>query len=198
MKSIDSNLISGLCSYHWLMGGKTSDNLISVLTQYKPGTILVDTDGHHWSRRAKMVRTRHRFISSVGDDQEKYYEQKYVLTVPITPQSPSPHSPHHPTVPITPQSPSSHSPHHPTVPIIPQSPSPHSPHHPTVPITPQSPSPHSPHHPTVPTTPQSPPPHSPHHPTVPITPQSPSPHSPHHPTVPGNTGASSILGRVLC
>ena len=78
-----------------------------------------------------MVCTRHRFISSVGDDQEKYYEQKYVLTVPITPQSqaileppqsPSPHSPrqywsllspHHPTVPgntgassvpITPQS----------------------------------------------------------------------------------------------
>ena len=87
VKSIDSNLISGLCSYHWLMGSKISDNLISVLTQYKPGTILVDTDGHHWSRRAKMVCTRHRFISSVGDDQEKYYEQKYVLTVPITPQS---------------------------------------------------------------------------------------------------------------
>ena len=87
MKSSDSNLKSGLCSYHWLMGGKISDNLISVLTQYKPGTILVDIDGHHWSRRGKMVCTRHRFITSVGDDQEKYYEQKYVLTVPITPQS---------------------------------------------------------------------------------------------------------------
>ena len=34
-----------------------------------------------------MMCTRHRFISSVGDDQEKYYEQKYLLTVPITPQS---------------------------------------------------------------------------------------------------------------
>ena len=34
-----------------------------------------------------MVCTRHRFISSVGDDQEKYYEQKYLLTVPLTPQS---------------------------------------------------------------------------------------------------------------
>ena len=34
-----------------------------------------------------MVCTRHRFISCVGDDQEKYYEQKYLLTVPITPQS---------------------------------------------------------------------------------------------------------------
>lgn len=34
-----------------------------------------------------MVCTRHRFISSVGDDQEKYYEQKYLLTVPITQES---------------------------------------------------------------------------------------------------------------
>ena len=28
--------------------------------------------------------TRHRFISSVGDDTEKYYEHKYLLSVPIT------------------------------------------------------------------------------------------------------------------
>ena len=31
-----------------------------------------------------MVITRHRFISSVGDDAEKYYQQKYLLSVPIT------------------------------------------------------------------------------------------------------------------
>ena len=31
-----------------------------------------------------MVITRHRFISSVGDDTEKYYQQKYLLNVPIT------------------------------------------------------------------------------------------------------------------
>ena len=31
-----------------------------------------------------MVFTRHRFISSLGDDAEKYYQQKYLLSVPIT------------------------------------------------------------------------------------------------------------------
>ena len=31
-----------------------------------------------------MVITRHGFISSVGDDAEKYYQQKYLLSVPIT------------------------------------------------------------------------------------------------------------------
>ena len=31
-----------------------------------------------------MIITRHRFISSVGDDTEKYYQQKYLLSVPIT------------------------------------------------------------------------------------------------------------------
>ena len=34
-----------------------------------------------------MTITRHRFISSIGDDQEKYYEQKFLLNVPITDQS---------------------------------------------------------------------------------------------------------------
>ena len=144
----------------------------SVLTQYKPGTILVDTDGHHWSRRAKMVCTRHRFISSVGDDQEKYYEQKYVPITPQSqailepPQSPSPHSPR--------QYWSLLNPHHPTVPGNTGASS--------IPITPQSQAILEP--------PQSPSPHSPR--------QYWSLLNPHHPTVPGNTGASSILGRVLC
>ncbi len=31
-----------------------------------------------------MAVTRHRVISPVGDDQEKYYEQKYLLTVCLT------------------------------------------------------------------------------------------------------------------
>ena len=157
--------------------------------------------------------TRHRFISSVGDDQEKYYEQKYGLTVPITPQSqaileppqsPSPHSPrqywsllspHHPTVPgntgassvpITPQSQAILEP--------PQSPSSHSPR--------QYWSLLSPHHPTVPgNTGASSVPITPQSQAILEPPQSPSPHSPrqywsllnpHHPTVPGNTGASSV------
>ena len=66
----DSDLLSGLSSYHWLMGCNLSDDLISILARYKPGTLLDDADGHYWSRRAKMVCTRHRFISSVGDDQD--------------------------------------------------------------------------------------------------------------------------------
>ena len=31
-----------------------------------------------------MVLTRHVFISSVGDDTEKYYQQKYLFSVPMT------------------------------------------------------------------------------------------------------------------
>ena len=83
----DSDLINALCTHHWLMDSSMREELITVLTHYKPGSVLADTDGHHWYRRAKMVCTRHRFISSVGDDQEKYYEQKYLLTVPLIPQS---------------------------------------------------------------------------------------------------------------
>ena len=84
----DSELTGGLCSHHWLMESKLRDDLIAVLNRYKPGSVLEDSNGHLWYRRAKMVCTRHRFISCVGDDQEKYYEQKYLLTVPLTPQSP--------------------------------------------------------------------------------------------------------------
>ena len=83
----DSSLMRGLCTHHWLMGCNMSDRLVALLTRYKPGTVLEDCSGHHWYRRAKMVVTRNRFISSVGDDQEKYYQQKYLLTVPLTPQS---------------------------------------------------------------------------------------------------------------
>ena len=72
----DSVLISGL-----------REDLITVLQGYKPGTVLQDDGGHLWYRRAKMLCTRHRFISSVSDGQEKYYKQKYLLTVPLNPQS---------------------------------------------------------------------------------------------------------------
>ena len=34
-----------------------------------------------------MTITRHRFISCIGDDQDKYSEQKFLLNVPITDQS---------------------------------------------------------------------------------------------------------------
>ena len=80
----DPNIVDGLNSYHWLMGSNPRDELVSVLSTYSPGTVLADRVGHYWIRRAKMVITRHRFISSVGDDTEKYYQQKYLLSVPIT------------------------------------------------------------------------------------------------------------------
>ena len=77
-------LVSGLNSKHWLMEANPRDELVSVLSTYPPGTVLADRVGHYWIRRAKMVITRHRFISSVGDDTEKYYQQKYLLSVPMT------------------------------------------------------------------------------------------------------------------
>ena len=83
----ESDLVGPLSTHHWLMGCELRDDLITVLTRHKAGTVLTDVDGHFWYRRAKMVCTHHRFISSVEDDQERYYEQKYLLTVPITPES---------------------------------------------------------------------------------------------------------------
>ena len=70
----DPKIVDGLNSYHWLMGSNSRDELVSVLSTYTPGTVLADRVGHYWIRRAKMVITRHRFISSVGDDTEKYYQ----------------------------------------------------------------------------------------------------------------------------
>lgn len=66
------------------MQSNPTDEFISCLTGFKPGTVLADKEEHYWIRRAKMIITRHRFISSVGDDQEQYYQQKYLLHVPIT------------------------------------------------------------------------------------------------------------------
>ena len=83
----DEELVRRLSSYHWLMPTKPSADLVSVLSRYPPGTTLADKDGRYWVRRSRMTITRHRFISSIGDDQEKYYEQKFLLNVPITDQS---------------------------------------------------------------------------------------------------------------
>ena len=79
----EPHLVEGLSSYHRLMQSSPRDELVSCLTRFKPGTVLADKEGNFWIRRARMVITRHRFISSVGDDQEQYY-QKYLLQVPLT------------------------------------------------------------------------------------------------------------------
>ena len=60
-----------------------SSPLYTILETYPPGSMLVDTDGAYRVRRATAAITRHRFITV--EDQEAYYEQNYLLTVPLTP-----------------------------------------------------------------------------------------------------------------
>ena len=48
-----SDLESGLNSKHWLMEANVSDELVSCLSTYPPGTVLPDRVGHLWIRRAK-------------------------------------------------------------------------------------------------------------------------------------------------
>ena len=83
----EEQVTAGLSSYHWLMSTKPSAFLVSVLSRFPPGTTLAYKNDRYWVRRSRMTITRHRFISSVGDDQEKYYKQKFLLNVPITDQS---------------------------------------------------------------------------------------------------------------
>ena len=80
----DEQLSEDLAAFHWLMEPGPSEELVQVLTRYRPGSLLKDNSEHYWVRRASMLITRHRFISPVGDDQESFYEQKYLLTVPLT------------------------------------------------------------------------------------------------------------------
>ena len=54
------------------------ENITRSLERFPPGTMLVDKCGRYWVRRQVMGITRYRFISPVGDNQEKYYEQKYL------------------------------------------------------------------------------------------------------------------------
>ena len=74
------DLVAGLSSY-WLMPKKTGTNLISILLRYPPGSTLADKNGQYRVRQCRM------FISYIGDDQEKYYEQNFLLNVSITDRS---------------------------------------------------------------------------------------------------------------
>jgi len=82
--ALDDELCKNLAAFHWLMEPGPTEELVSILTRYPPGSFLKDKSEHYWVRRASMLITRHRFISPVGDDQESFYEQKYLLTVPLT------------------------------------------------------------------------------------------------------------------
>ena len=66
------------------MDMKPRDELIQVLTRFPPGSSLPDLNGHYWCRWGKMCFTRTMFLSCVGDNQERYYEQKYLLNTSLT------------------------------------------------------------------------------------------------------------------
>ena len=74
--SIGDELVRELSSFHWVMDLKPRDELIQVLTRFPPGSTLPDLNGHYWCRRGKMCFTRTMFLSSVGDNQERYYKHK--------------------------------------------------------------------------------------------------------------------------
>ena len=49
---------------------------------HQVASMLADSNGTYWVRRAIAAVTRHRFITI--DDQETYYKQKYLFTVLLT------------------------------------------------------------------------------------------------------------------
>ena len=61
-----------------------SETLEQILTRYKPGQMLLDQQGRYWVRRTKMRITRYHFVNP-GEEQDKFYEQKYMLNVPLSP-----------------------------------------------------------------------------------------------------------------
>ena len=89
----DEELGESLATYHWLMEANLREGITQVLQSFPPGSMLADKQGRYWIRRATMAITRHRFISPVGDDQEKYYKQKYLLNVCLTDEDDVVHNP---------------------------------------------------------------------------------------------------------
>ena len=72
---------------HWLHEDmSTKPGLVQLLTRYPAGSVLKDKQGQYWKRRAKIAVTRFHFLAPVGETQEKFYEQKYLLNVPIMPE----------------------------------------------------------------------------------------------------------------
>ena len=82
-----------LATYHWLMEANLGERITQVLQSFAPGSMLADKQGQYWVKRATMAIIRHRFISPAGDDQEKYYEQKYLLNVCLTDEDDVVHNP---------------------------------------------------------------------------------------------------------
>ena len=90
---LDYNLIDKANKPHWLYESLIIDHdgigdniksssLYRMLEAYPAGTMLKDISGHFWVCRARAAITRHRFITV--DDQENYYMQKYLLSIPVS------------------------------------------------------------------------------------------------------------------
>ena len=72
---------------HWLHEDMSmKPDLVQLLTRFPAGTVLKDKQGQFWRRRPKVAVTRFHFLAPVGDTQEKFYEQKYLLNVPVMPE----------------------------------------------------------------------------------------------------------------
>ena len=67
--------------------------ITQILQSFPPGSMLADKQGQYWVRWATKAITCHRFISPVGDDQEKYYKQKYLLNMCLTGEDDVVHNP---------------------------------------------------------------------------------------------------------
>ena len=70
---------------HWLYEDMSmKPDLVELLSRYPPGTILKDKREKYWRRRAKAAVTRFHFLAPVGESQESFYEQNYLLNTPLT------------------------------------------------------------------------------------------------------------------
>ena len=86
LKTLDIDCCVAIVSNaHWLHEDmRSKPNLVQVLTKYPPGTILKDTQGKYWRRRTKLAVTRCNFLTPAGENQEHFYQQKYLLAIPLT------------------------------------------------------------------------------------------------------------------
>ena len=76
-------LYANMMIHHDGIDSITTSSLYKMLENYPAETMLKDTNGNFWVRRARAAITRHRFI--MVDDQENYYMQKYLLSIPVSP-----------------------------------------------------------------------------------------------------------------
>ena len=61
------------------------EGITQVFQRFPPGSMLADKQGHYTGGEGPqwLAVTHYRFVSPVGDDQEKFYEQKYLLLLHV-------------------------------------------------------------------------------------------------------------------